>query len=180
MRTKLLALVLALQCAWVLGTTFTQERSLHAGPVVLLETQAVDPRDLLHGDYITLNYKISTVPLNDFAPAVRGDLPDGTPVFVALAPSANQFYEVAKASLEPFSPQPGQVLLKGSARKWWNSGQIQVVYGLEKYYVPEGMGNARGKITVSAAVGKSGRATIKQVFVDGVPYLDAIKQNPPK
>jgi uncharacterized membrane-anchored protein len=177
MRTILLTAIIGLQCVWILGTTFTQERSLHSDPVVLLETQPVDPRDLLRGDYVILNYKISNVPLNRFTPPALGDLPDGTPVFVALTPSTNQFYEIATASLESFTPQPGQVLLKGKTHHWWNgSGEIRVEYGLETYYVPEGTGNPRGKVTVTAAVGKGGTAAIKQVFVDGVPYLEAVKK----
>ena len=63
MKLKLLILILALQTAWILGTTFIQERALTNGKVVLLETRPVDPRDLLRGDYLTLNYKISDVPL---------------------------------------------------------------------------------------------------------------------
>ena len=55
MKTKLLVLVLALQSAWLLGTAFTQERILRVGQLILLETQPVDPRDLLRGDYVRLN-----------------------------------------------------------------------------------------------------------------------------
>jgi hypothetical protein len=35
--------------------------------------------------------------------------------------------------------------------------------------------NPRGKLTVEAAVPRSGHAAIKQVFVDGKPYADAMK-----
>ena len=51
MKLKLLVLVLALQTAWILATTFTQERALASGTVITLETVPVDPRDLLRGDY---------------------------------------------------------------------------------------------------------------------------------
>ena len=39
-----------------------------------------------------------------------------------------------------------------------------------------GTGNPRGKLTVQAAVPASGKAIIKQVFVDGKPYAEAMKQ----
>jgi uncharacterized membrane-anchored protein len=52
---------------------------------------------------------------------------------------------------------------------------VHVEYGLERYYVREGTGNPRGKITVQAAVPDSGQAQIKQVFVDGKPYGEAMK-----
>ena len=179
MRTKLLALVIALQCAWILGMSLTQERALNARQSVLLETQPVDPRDLLRGDYITLRYKISDVPYSKFAPAGANDLTPGTIVYVALAASTNQFYTITTASLTPFTPKKGEVMLKGACRPGWTATQepaVRVEYGLEAYYVPEGMGNPRGTLTVEAAVGDGGRARIKNVFLDGAPYLEAMKK----
>jgi len=179
MKIKLLAGVLALQCAWILGTAFTQERSRHAGQVVLLEATRVDPRDLLRGDYVTLNYEISEVSLDTFKPAIKKDMPAGAQVFVAVAPGANGFYQVMTASLEPFTPGPGQVLLQGRSRFGWNSAwrtTIWIDYGLETFYVSEGTGNPRGKLTLKAVVPASGRAAIQELFVDGVPYAEAMKK----
>ena len=63
-----------------------------------------------------------------------------------------------------------------SANRWWNAtNSVHVAYGIEKYFVAEGTGNPRGKLTVQAAVSKSGRANIKEVFVDGKPYAEAMK-----
>jgi uncharacterized membrane-anchored protein len=176
MKLKLLALVLALQCAWLLATTYTQERALRVGQLILLETRPVDPRDLLRGDYVTLNYKISDVPTNLFSPPVKMGLPRGTKVFVALQPGANGFHVVARASTSEFPPAAGEVLLRGTSEwRWWNAtNSIRVEYGLERYYVREGTGNPRGKLTVQAAVPASGRASIKQVFVDGKPYAEVM------
>ncbi len=179
MKTKLFILVLALQSAWILGTAFTQERVLHVGQLILLETQPVDPRDLLRGDFVRLNYKISDVPANLFSPPVKTGLPPGTTVFVALAPAGtNQFYEATRAGTDSFTPAAGEVLLRGkSAQNWRNStGSVHVEYGLEQYFVAEGTGNPRGKLTVQAAVAGSGWANIKAVFVDGKPYIQAMKE----
>jgi uncharacterized membrane-anchored protein len=176
MKLKLLILVLALQTAWILGTTFVQERVLAGGKVVLLETRPVDPRDLLRGDYVILNYKISDVALSP--PAPTNGLPPGTTVYVALEPRG-QFHEVVLASTNRITPGEGQVMLKGHSRAWWNSAARQTVhleYGLERYYVREGTGNPRGKITVQAAVPDSGQAQIKGVFLDGKPYTEAMKE----
>jgi uncharacterized membrane-anchored protein len=52
---------------------------------------------------------------------------------------------------------------------------VHVEYGIERYYVAENTGNPSGKITVSAVVPASGRASIKEVFVDGKPYVEAMK-----
>src|SRR6516225_7545931 len=104
MKFKFFIFILALQTLWLLGTVAMQEYALAHGRIVLLETQRVDPRDLLRGDYLMLNYKISDVPTNLFSPPVQKDLPYGTKVFVELAPGTNQFYEVVRASTNEFTP----------------------------------------------------------------------------
>jgi uncharacterized membrane-anchored protein len=174
MKLKVFILVLVLQAAWILGTTFVQERGLVSGTVVLLETRPVDPRDLLRGDYITLSYKISDVPLSLFSPPRTNSLPPGSTVYVALEPRGD-FYEVAKASTEPITPANDQVVLRGRMQAWWSDTSVHLEYGLERYYVREGTGNPRGKITVQAAVPASGRAQIKAVLLDGRPFAEAMK-----
>ncbi|MGO8836577.1 MAG: GDYXXLXY domain-containing protein [Limisphaerales bacterium] len=179
MKLKLLVLVLALQSAWLLGTVAVQEHALATGRVILLETARVDPRDLLRGDYLILNYKISDVPTNLFLPPVTKDLPYGTKVHVALAPATNQFYAVVKASTNEFTPAADEVLLLGKST-WprWNAvtNSIHIEYGLERYYVAEGTGNPTGKLTAEVVVPASGRGRVREVFVDGKPYAEAMKE----
>jgi uncharacterized membrane-anchored protein len=179
MKTRLFVLVLALQGAWILGTAAMQERALRVGQLVLLETQPVDPRDLLRGDFVRLNYKISDLPRETFfEPRPAGEIPPGTTVFVALVPAGtNEFYQVARASTEKFTPAANEVLLRGRAAPGWRNGtgSVHLEYGLEQYFVAEGTGNPRGKVTVQAAITRSGRASIKEVFVDGKPYAEAMK-----
>jgi len=179
MKLKLLILVLALQSAWILGTAFTQERALNVGRLIMLETQPVDPRDPLRGDFVRLNYPISDVPRERFfSPPLTGGLPYGTTVFVALAPAGtNEFYQVARASTAWFTPAANEVVLHGKTTQNWRNrtSSIHVEYGIEQYFVAEGTGNPRGRLTVQAAVSKSGRTNIKEVFVDGKPYAEAMK-----
>ena len=176
MKRNLFILVIALQSAWVLYTVAVQEHALSAGKVIMLETERVDPRDLLRGDYLILNYKISNVPTNLFSYPV-GDLPPGTSVFVALEPSG-EFFAFAQASTNRLMPAGNQVVAQGkrSRNRLSGTNTIPVDYGLERFYVREGTGNPRGKLTVEAVVSSSGRASIKQVFVDGKPYAEAMKE----
>jgi len=174
MKLKLLSLVIGLQVAWVLGTVATQEARLHSAPTVLLETRPVDPRDLLRGDYVILNYKISTIPLNLFEPRLRAAPPPGKMVHAVLE-RRGQFHEAVSASLEFPKASPGQVVIRGTAAHGWQSDAVRIAYGLERYYVREGTGNPSGKLTVEAAIAKSGQASIKQVFLDGKPYREAIR-----
>ena len=178
MKFKLLSFFLVLQTVWILGITFQQERALRAGKTMLLETERVDPRDLLRGDYIILNYKISSVPTNLFVPPVNNDSPYGTAVFVALRPGGDGFQVVARASASRFVPAADEILIvgKSSWQRWNETNSVHVEYGLERFYVAEGTGNPVGKLTVEAVVPASGRASIKQVFVDGRPYAEAMKK----
>ncbi|MCW5555918.1 MAG: GDYXXLXY domain-containing protein [Verrucomicrobiae bacterium] len=179
MKTRLLILVLALQCAWLLGTALVQERALREGTVIRLETRPVDPRDLLRGDYVILNYRIGTIPTNLFSPPAD-HLTYGQTVWVALAPQG-EFHEATRASVERFAPAEGEILVRGRIR-WWSGmrdtgREVGAEYGLERYYVREGTGEPQGKLTVQAIVPASGRARLKQVFLDGVPYAEAMKGN---
>lgn len=178
MKPKLLMLILALQTAWLLGTVAVQESALARGRVVLLETRPVDPRDLLRGDYLVLNYKISNVPTSLFAPPLSDRSPYGRTVWIALSPR-EEFHEIVRASLEKLEPATtNEVIIRGETYGWSNMERgVSVSYGLEQFFVREGTGNPRGKITVQAVVPASGRASIKQVFVDGKPYAEAMKSS---
>jgi uncharacterized membrane-anchored protein len=180
MKLKLLIPVLALQTAWLLGTVIAQEYALAHGKIILLEARRVDPRDVLRGDYLILNYTISDVPTNRFSPPVAKDLPYGTKIFVALTAETNRFYEVARASTNEFTPSVNEILLCGrSEERWWSTNSIHVTYGIENYYVAEDTDNPIGKLTVQAVVPASGHPKIKEVFVDGKPYAEAMKNETP-
>jgi uncharacterized membrane-anchored protein len=177
MKLKLLGLTLALQMAWLLGTVVTQEAALARGQVIRLETQPVDPRDLLRGDYLVLRYTVNTVPRERFSPPLTQALPYGETVWIALS-RRGEFHEVVRASRERFEPAAAEVLLKAQTTGGRPQRESETVhYGLEQYYVREGTGNPRGKITVEAVVPASGRARIKQVFLDGRPYAEVMKEH---
>jgi uncharacterized membrane-anchored protein len=178
MKTNILLLVLALQTTFLVATVAVQECKLHSGEVVLLETVPVDPRDYLRGDYVTLSYKISTVPM---ALLQRGAAPPaGTPIFVRLE-KRGQFDEIESASLTPMPAERGHPVLRGKVAGGWffpgaQNTSIGVEYGLERFYVHEGTGNPHGKLTVEAAISDAGSAVIKQVYLDGKPYAEAMRE----
>jgi uncharacterized membrane-anchored protein len=185
MKTRLLIAVIALQAAWVIATAARQEMVLRRGTVVLLETNPVDPRDLLRGDYVILNYKISVLPATLFAEQLPQELTAGTPVFVRLE-KRGQFHEAVAASFSPLEPDAEHPVLRGTISAWWTAGDDRanptrrigsgrVEYGIERYYVREGTGRPSGKITVEAAVSRSGTAIIRQVYIDGKPYAEVMK-----
>ncbi len=177
MKLKLLIAVLVAQCAFLLGITAVQERVLAVGKTILLETERVDPRDLLRGDYLILNYKISSVPRNLFSPTPEVNPPVGAKVYVTVAEGPNHFYHLTRASIDELTPAANEILLCGTVSPaWWTgTGAIHLDYGIEKFFVAEGTGSPRGKLTVETSVSSSGRPTIKQVFIDGRPYAEVMK-----
>jgi uncharacterized membrane-anchored protein len=157
---------------------------LRSGTEIRLQTRPIDPRDFLRGDYVVLGYDISSVPadaLKDEPSAGRG-----TPVFVKLAPNRDGFYEAISVHAAPVDVASPEVLIRGHVVSGVNCGRdrcsfastLQVRYGIERYFVPEGEGrkleSARNqrRLTIVAAVAPTGRAAIKRLLIDGEPVYD--------
>jgi uncharacterized membrane-anchored protein len=172
-RSAWLAIIVALQSLWLIATAISKEANLRrATPanIVLLETMPVDPRDLLRGDFVILNYKISSMPIATLQTGPSAL--DGRTVWVALE-KRGKFHEIAEASLNPIEEAPGRIIARGTIESRPNAPlmqQVQVTYGIERYYVPEGLGNPNGKVTVECVVTDDRTLQIKQVFVNDRPF----------
>ncbi len=149
-----------------------------------LQTRPVDPRDFLRGDYVVLNYEISSLP----AGALK-DTPSegrGTPVFVKLVRRPSGFYEALSVHAQPVPVADDEVLIRGRVTYGAVCGsthrlfceRLQISYGIERYFVPQGEGREiersrnEGKVSVVAAVTPAGRAAIKRLLLDGKPVYD--------
>ena len=178
----LLVIVLA-QALWVVATASTKEIAFERGERVLLATKPVDPRDMLRGDYLTLRFDISDVSRDK----VRGDIPAeplGKKIYVALVP-AGKFHQIEFASFASIPVTTGRVVVRGTVDDrfaWMRNPQgdngatkpLQVMYGLERYYVAEGTGNPRGELTAEVSVSAGGEPLMREVYIDGKPYRDAM------
>lgn len=58
---KLIIAIIVLQLSFIGYQISTNEHLLSQGELVKLKLQPVDPRSLLQGDYVILNYEISTI-----------------------------------------------------------------------------------------------------------------------
>jgi uncharacterized membrane-anchored protein len=157
---------------------------LRNGTEVTLQTRAIDPRDLLRGDYVVLGYDISQLPagalLNRPAGARKPE------VFVKLAPNRDGVFEPVSVHAEAVTVANPEVLIRGRVLYGATCGprynafcdKLTVRYNLESYFVPEGEGKkleqARNqrKLMVVAAVLPSGRAAIKRLLLDGEPVYE--------
>src|SRR5258708_10717238 len=158
---------------------------LRTGVDVTLQPRPLDPRDFLRGDYVVLGYDISSVPAGDMASerlTGRSKL-----VFVKLAPNRDGFYEAISVHAAPVDVASPEVLIRGHVVSGVNCGRdscsfdsmLQVRYGIESYFVPEGEGrkleSARNqrKLTIVAAVAPTGRPASKPPLIAGEPAAAA-------
>ena len=185
MKSALLATIVGLQTLWIGATVLQQELTLGSGTVVHLECRPVDPRDLIRGDFVILSYDISTAEASQFAPPLQpsDSLPPGSIVWAELTPG-DGFHRLVRVHRNAAEPEPGNILLKGRTHvgRSFDPGRnatTRIDYGLERYYVREGTGNPRGKLTADVAVSSSRQKTLKQVYVDGIPYAEAMRPAKP-
>ncbi len=166
---------------WLLifsGLILYKEYTLMTGKEVLLKTVPVDPRDLFRGDYVTLDYEISTLNLKEI-PAEDTYFDYNDRIYLAL--ELNDGYGVAKKVYR--NPPDDELYIKGRVKEviydWENEEteikELRVDYGIESYFVPEGKGReieseqwTEGKgVDVKVVADKYGNAVIKSLLIGG-------------
>ncbi len=140
-------LILCLQGGWIGYQVYSNETLLQNGETVILDLQPVDPRSLLQGDYVELNYAISQ--LEDTS------IDENGPVTIVLRQNAQGIHEYAGVYKfkgkwnSPYDKKPGDVLLNGKVTSSWNNS-AQITYGIEHFFIPEGTGmDVEGKVKVA-------------------------------
>jgi uncharacterized membrane-anchored protein len=167
-----LAIAVALQTVALFAIVGMKQWTLNTGTPVLLETRPVDPRSLFRGDYVVLRYAISTL---DTALPGMSDFGERTgPIYVTLRQDGEFWKAVSVHAARP-EPASGDVVMRGEIRYFMPKARsVEVLYGIEEYFVPEGEGRAieqprqDGKVSIQAAVDRFGKAGIKAVLIDGV------------
>jgi uncharacterized membrane-anchored protein len=153
---------------------------LQNGAEVLLKTAPVDPRDLLRGDYVTLNYDISRVPASTLVGGMPKDAGEKR-LAVRLQKQPDGFWTIAESSFDALPPKPDTVVVESLPFSYYpleGDQSFQVEYGMERFYVPEGAGHdletARndGRASVAARVSSGGEAQIRTLMIDGKPVYD--------
>lgn len=181
-RAYMLAAVIVAGLQTVILGYIIQSRAaiLSTGAEVMLKTAPVDPRDFLRGDYVVLNYDISSVPVS----AIVGGVPSGSgerSLWVRLKRQDDGFWGIAESSFRELPPQPDTVVLHSLPFYSYGSNggaSIHVEYGIERYYVPEGQGKpleeARngGIVSIAVRVSQDGTAQIRSLLVDGKPAYE--------
>ncbi|KKH96863.1 hypothetical protein EO95_03660 [Methanosarcina sp. 1.H.T.1A.1] len=173
---------------WLLifsGFILYKEYTLRTGTEVVLKTEPVDPRDLFRGDYVILNYEISTLDLDEVA-AEDTSFEYNDRIYLALA--LEDGYGVPKKVYR--NPPGDELYIKGTVKELiydWEEDEdgiiteepqikeLRVEYGIESYFVPEGRGleiesqqwTGEEGVDVKVVVDKYGNAVIKSLLIDG-------------
>jgi len=184
-RYMLAALLL---CGLILAMVYQRAGILREGQEVRLEVVPVDPRDLFRGDYVVLSYRIGSV---DLPKDTTSSFTRGQKVFVTLRPDAsNKAKAVAVSADQPavsgtdiviagtvYSPSTCALNETGVRDCKLGTRAVDVRYGLESYFVPQGEGKKietteKARLEIVAAVAPSGQSAIKRLLIDGKPVYD--------
>ena len=185
-RIALLALVAAVQIA-ILGKIVTDRVSLlRTGREIVLPITPVDPRDLFRGDYVILAYPLSQIAAASLPPGTSlKNLRENRDVYVVIHPEPDQSWKIV--AVEPAYPKTvatDDAVLKGRVVNIWNRSDaaadewVQIHYGIERYFVPEGTGRALEErvqeraMQAIVAVGADGAAALKGLILDGKRHED--------
>ena len=144
----------------------SKELTLKTGNEILLKAAPVDPRDLFRGDYVILEYEISTIDTG----AVTFDIPDiriEDKIYVTLDVDKYKIGNISSISKQ--KPANGN-FIKGTIKSVHKESMI-IEYGIESYFVPEGLGGEiernREKLYTKVAIDKFGNAVIKSLIMNG-------------
>jgi uncharacterized membrane-anchored protein len=157
--------LVAVQVLVVVGMAAGRESTLRQEETdVKLQTVPVDPRDLFRGDYVVLRYDISTLRTEGLRISAS-DVSPGATVYVALVEGPGGHWVVSDAATVPLTDR----FLRGTVTRV-SQGRLDVEYGLEQYFVPEGEGLAverASDVDVVVAIDDAGHGVIRHLVVDG-------------
>ncbi len=139
------------------------------GQEILLRTAPVDPRDFFRGDYVELDYDVAHLPLS----LLGGEAERGETLYVALRPDARGVMEAVGISRE--KPSAGSYLAGRvvylSAFGAPSSSQVDLDYGIGRFYIREGTGGEledalrRGGVLAVVRL-LAGRAVLKELRIE--------------
>ncbi len=152
------------QIILLLSFIAVKEDTLRSGTSVILETAPVDPRSILQGDFVVLDYKIAELPEG------MGKTPRGGADIRGIEPwgrgSLARLFE---------RPSSDKVFIRGTVN---DRGRLE--FGIDTFFIPEGKGfiiDRASDVKVRVTVGTTGEAVIEDLILDGVPFDPSLPPN---
>lgn len=141
------------------GFIYTQETILRDGETTILKTRPVDPRDLLRGEYVILNYAISA---DEKVQKLAVGMPDESFIYIMLDEDEDGIGYVSDVSTVRPATSESTLWITGEVRR----GRVHFPT-LEQYFVSEGAGHSieamRDDIHVEVVI-KDGHARVTQLL----------------
>lgn len=129
----LIAIVVVLQLGYVGYHAAVSEILLSSGTPIKLAIVPLDPRSILQGDYVALQYNISVPP--DHITQELERRPSNSRIKVVLQQGAGGVYNLDRLYKKGEPLADKEIIINGSTSGWRN-----IQYGIESYFVPEGTG----------------------------------------
>lgn len=101
-----------------------KEALVNRGKLVFMELAPVDPRSLIQGDYMRLQYKLASEMASNNIPNAG---------FCAIEPNTNGVVQKIRFLDKNSSINNNELIIKYSAKKWWG-----IRIGAESYFFQEG------------------------------------------
>jgi uncharacterized membrane-anchored protein len=167
-RYRILAGLVLVQVLFLIGLALSFYAVGWFGKEIKIQTAPIDPRDLVYGDYVNLNYEISRIKVSLWQGS--GNLPaKGDILYVVMKLDKNTpkgLYKAAAVYDHKPTPAEDEIILKGRSGYTYDE-IINVTYGLETYYVPENSGKALqdqvGQLVARVKVSSGGRAVLEKI-----------------
>ncbi len=162
-------LIIALAAILGIAGTFILYLSgpLLTGKTIVLATRPVDPFDLFRGQYIVINYEISSVP------ALPGSK-QGNPIYVILKEDENKIWRYQGASLT--LPKDSD-FIKGTINSIYGSN-MQVEYGIEQFFFERDAHIETRNMRVEVKIDDTGQARIKQLLDENLKPINITYRKP--
>jgi uncharacterized membrane-anchored protein len=166
----ILAVAAGLQVVVLVAMIALRAWPLLVGNPLVIRVVPVDPRDLFRGDYVVLSYAFS-VPaggaesLTRELAAGRRQGWEGRTVYVSLVPEPDGIHWRAEGT--SLRPPAGGRYIRGRA-----VGHNRLEFGIEAFYVQEGMGRAyeraaqEKRLSAEIALTSSGQAVLRGLRVE--------------
>lgn len=122
---------------------------------------------MFSGDYVRLNYKISSIPLPQ---EQLNSLKRNQTIYVVLSPG-DPYWTADGAYITEPKVSPPKIVIKGRVAGI-SKDQVYIEYGIESYFVPEGEGKTlqqplpQDTISIRVSVDQYGNAAIAALLLN--------------
>jgi uncharacterized membrane-anchored protein len=147
-RIIIAAVVVALAQIGFLGWIIAGRAAiLRDGTEITLKVEPIDPRDLLRGDYVSLRYEISNIPVRQITNLPPEPyLNDDRTLYARVKKGGDGYWHLVSASFDAppaAAPDADEADIKGFLSGGWDLSagtSVSPDYGIDRFYVPEGEG----------------------------------------